>query len=315
MGWKRKPGLIGRPFSGVRGARLLSAAVFTALIGVLTACGGTSAPKAVSATGTAQATPSATSAPTASAAAAGAAAFTDIVEPFDPGHPARNRPAPASCDGQVSTLAIVQCYETQTENADAAIDAAQLARYQSASQAGQAAIVAADGGWLAARQPVCDLSFKTGGTIDEINIGACLLDESTARLDAVRGITPPEATLKATDNTGDGNAPEWYTTPGGSRITMVDTQGDQSGGAVIAWTIIGGADGFTVNPRQFYFLDNSFTDDGVVQPPSNSGLHHVATGAEYEFSIDYTHLSADPNAAKGAGGYVYAPGTPVAIWR
>jgi hypothetical protein len=41
----------------------------------------------------------------------------------------------------------------------------------------------------------------------------------------------------------------------------------------------------------------------------------VATGAEYQFAIDYSHLSADPSAAKGAGGYVYAPVAPVAIWR
>jgi hypothetical protein len=30
--------------------------------------------------------------------------------------------------------------------------------------------------------------------------GACLLQESTARLDAVKGIAPPEAMLKATDS-------------------------------------------------------------------------------------------------------------------
>jgi hypothetical protein len=53
---------------------------------------------------------------------------------------------------------------------------------------------------------------------------------------------------------------------------MVDTQGDNSGGAV---------------------------------PP----------GAEYQFEIDYTHLSADPNIGNGAGGYVYVPGVPVAIWQ
>jgi hypothetical protein len=42
----------------------------------------------------------------------------------------------------------------------------------------------------------------------------------------------------------------------------------------------------------------------------------VPTGAEYNFSIDYTHLSADPNAAKDTGGYAYAPGGVLAaIWR
>jgi len=35
--------------------------------------------------------------------------------------------------------------------------------------------------------------------------------------------------------------------------------------------------------------------------------------AEYQFDIDYSHLSAD--RGHGKGGWVYAPGTPVAIWR
>jgi hypothetical protein len=126
-------------------------------------------------------------------------------------------------------------------------------------------------------------------------------------------MNPAEATLKATDNPNP-SALAWYTTPAGSRIAMLDTQGDQSGGAVISWVIIGGADGFIINPSQFYFRDGPFTDQGVVQAP-NPRSHRVATGAEYQFAIDYSHLSADPSAAKGAGGYVYAPVAPVAIWR
>ncbi len=154
--------------------------------------------------------------------------------------------------------------------------------------------------------------FTTGGTIDGINVSACLLDESTARLDAVEGIAAPEATLKSTDNTDPG-ALSWYTTPEGSRIAELDTQGDQSGGAIIAWIIIGGADGFMVNPSQFYFSDGSFTDPGVVQPPNPAG-HRVGTGQQYQFEIDYTHLSAAPTG-NSAEGFVYAPGTPVASWR
>jgi hypothetical protein len=88
--------------------------------------------------------------------------------------------------------------------------------------------------------------------------------------------------LKSTDNT-DPSALSWYTTPKGSRIAMVDTQGDNSGGAIIGWVIIAGSAGFVVDPSQF--------------------------------NIDYTHLSADPNVGKGAGGYVYVPGVPVAIWQ
>jgi hypothetical protein len=157
------------------------------------------------------------------------------------------------------------------------------------------------------------VAFPGGGTTAEIDIAACLLGESTARQAALQGTTPPEAVLKATDNP-DPRALSWYTTPEGSRIAMVDTQGDGTGGAIIAWVIIGGADGFVVNPGQFYFNDGSFTDHGVVQPP-DPGFHRVASGAEYQFAVDYSHLSADPSAAKGSGGYVYVPGAPVAIWK
>ena len=168
-------------------------------------------------------------------------------------------------------MTIEQCYEAKTENADAAIDDAQQGRYAAASPSAQAAILAQDRAWLAARGPVCEAAFHTGGTIDGINVSACLLDESTARLDAVRGIVPPEMTLKSTDNSADPGALSWYTTPEGSRIAELDTQGDQSGGAIIAWIIIGGADGFVVNPSQFSFSDGSFTDRGVVQPPKPRG--------------------------------------------
>ena len=76
---------------------------------------------------------------------------------------------------------------------------------------------------------------------------------------------------------------------------------------------MGGADGFVVNPKQFYFQDGSFTDPGVVQGP-NPAFHRVATGARYEFDIDYSKLSKDPNANKSGAGYLYAPGAPVAVW-
>jgi hypothetical protein len=121
----------------------------------------------------------------------------------------------------------------------------------------------------------------------------------------------PEAKLKATDSI-DPNQLSWYTTPEGSRIAEISTQGDQSGGAIVAWVIVGGADGFVVNPKQFYFSDGSFTDYGIIQDPG-SAYHRVGTAVRYEFDIDYSHLSAAP--AGGTQGYVYVPGTPVAIWR
>jgi uncharacterized protein YecT (DUF1311 family) len=244
-------------------------------------------------------------------APASAAAFVAIVEPFDPGHPARVRSAPADCGRQPTTLAVEQCYQVKTENTDAAIDAEQQAAYASAAPAKQAAILAQDSAWLAARGPVCQVAFNTGGTIDEIGVAACLLDESTARLDAVKGITPPEARLRATDST-DPSQLSWYTTPEGSRIAQINAQGDQAEGEIVAWVIIGGADGFVINPKQFYFINGSRTDYGSIQSPSPA-YHRVGTGAEYTFNIDYSHLPAVPAAA--GEGYVYVPGTPVALWQ
>jgi uncharacterized protein YecT (DUF1311 family) len=293
---------------------LAGAAMGLAVISSLAGCG-SSAPSSGSsppaATATASAAAASSAAAAASATASAAAAFAPIVEQFDPGHPARTKPAPASCGGQSTTLAIEQCYQARTENADAAIDAVQMASYQRGPAAQRAAILTGDSAWLAARQPVCAKAFHSGGTIDGINVSGCLLAESSARLDAVKGTTPPEAKLKSTDNT-DPSALSWYTTPEGSRIAMIDTQGDSTGGVIIAWVIIGGARGFVVNPAQFSYVDGSFTDGGKVQAPSPSG-HLVPPGTEYQFSIDYSHLSADPG--HGQGGWVYAPGTPVAVWR
>jgi uncharacterized protein YecT (DUF1311 family) len=298
------------------GAVAARAAMLTALAGLAAGCGSSSSAGSASppAATPASATPvSATSTSTASASASvAAAAFADIIEPWDPGHPARSQTAPADCGGQPSTVTIEQCYEAKTENADAKIDDVQQGRYAAAAPSARVAILAQDRAWLAARGPVCEVAFQTGGTIDGINVSACLLDESTARLNAVEGIVPSEATLKSTDNTDPG-ALSWYTTPEGSRIAELDTQGDQSGGVIIAWIIIGGADGFVVNPSQFYFIDGSFTDRGVVQPP-NPANHRVGTGQQYQFQIDYTHLSAAP-AGNSAEGFVYAPGAPVASWR
>jgi uncharacterized protein YecT (DUF1311 family) len=290
--------------AGRRGARAAISPL--ALAGLLAACGSSgSAGGAL-----ASSSPAGTSG-TASASAA-AASFVNIVEPFDPGHPARTEPAPASCGSQATTIAIEQCYQTKTENVDASIDVAQSARYAAASPAGRTALLAQDAAWLAARGPVCAVAFNTGGTIDGISASACLLDESNARLDAVKGIAPPEARLKGTDSV-DPNQLSWYTTPAGSRIAEINTQGDQTGGAIVAWVIIGGADGFVVNPKQFYFADGSFTDPGVPEPP-NPAYHRVPAGQEYQFSIDYSTLSKDPNADKSAAGYLYAPGAPVAVW-
>ena len=289
-------------------------AVLTAAVGLLAACtssGSSSSPAADSASSAPAPAASQTSGSTPATASA-ASAFVPVVEPFDPGHPARTGSALASCDAASATLGIERCYDAKTENADAAIDAVQLARYTSATAAGKAVILAQDSAWLAARQPVCAVAYHGDGTIDWIDIAICLFDESSARLDGLKGITPPEATLKGTDSLNPDQL-SWYTTAEGSRIAEINTQGDSTGGAIVAWVIIGGADGFVVNPRQFYFQDKSFIDDGVIQPPNPTG-HRVATGQEYQFGLDYSHLSADPNANKSAAAYLYAPGYPAALW-
>ncbi len=247
---------------------------------------------------------------TTTATTAAVAPFVSIVEPFDPGHPARVETAPGSCGRQSTTIAIEKCYETMTENADAEINATQAAKYASATPAGRSAILAQDSAWLAARGPVCQAAFHGGGTIDGINVAACLLDESNARYISVKGIAPHEYRLKATDST-DPSALSWYTTPEGSRIAELSTQGDQTGGAVVAWIVIGGAQGFVINPKQFFYLDSPFTDPGVIQPPDPT-YHRVAAGQEYQFSVDYSNLAKDPHKT---GGYVYAPGDPVAEWN
>jgi uncharacterized protein YecT (DUF1311 family) len=295
-----------------RGRRVAYAAVLALLAGLVAGCSGSSSSAgSIAVPVDTGASSTAASAATGTASAAGA--FVPITEPFDPGHPARVQSAPAGCGSQSSTLAIEQCYQDNTENTDAAIDAVQQAAYASGPASQRSAILAQDAAWLAARGPVCQAAFNTGGTIDGISIASCLLDESTARLDAVKHITPAEAKLKSTDNI-DPNALSWYTTPEGSRIAEIDTQGDQTGGAVISWVIVGGADGFVVNPKQFYYGDGSFTDPGIIQPPDPT-YHRVATGVMYQFGIDYSQLSHDPNQTKGTGGYVYAPGSPVAIWQ
>src|SRR5579863_8828701 len=105
-----------------------AAAVLVALISLTAGCGSASSgssatPPATTPASTASATGSASaSAPgttsgsasaSASASATGsgsAAGFVGIVEPFDPGHPARTEPAPADCYDQPSTASIEQCF-------------------------------------------------------------------------------------------------------------------------------------------------------------------------------------------------------------
>ena len=123
-----------------------AAAMFAALIGFAAGCSssppGSGSPSATgpatsaaAATGpvssapasTASAGASAPAGPATASASASAAGFVGIVEPFDPGHPARTEPAPADCYSQPSTASIEECFQITTENTDAAIDAVQQA--------------------------------------------------------------------------------------------------------------------------------------------------------------------------------------------
>jgi uncharacterized protein YecT (DUF1311 family) len=285
---------------------LVRAAGFAVLIGLTAGCSGFAKQSSAGLT-------SSSAQPTISDAKT-APPFAAIVEPFDPGHPAQTRTGPAGCGSQPSTSAIVQCYEIKTENTDAQIDAAQQGFYNSAPLNNiRTSIVTQDSAWLAARGPVCQAAFTASGSIDQISVAACLLDESTARLDAIKNIIPPVARLKSTDST-DPNNLSWYTTPEGSRIAEIGTQADKTGGAVISWVVIGGSEGFVVNPHQFSYVDGSFVDPGVITGPNPTG-HKVPAGVMYQFSIDYSLLSHDPNAKKDTGGYVYVPVGPVAVWQ
>ena len=298
----------------MNGTRLAVLTMSAMAVGVLAGCSSSSSPASGGATQSAAAAGSASSTPAASASTAPAAAFAPIVEPFDPGHPARALTTAASCGGLGTTLAIEKCYEDKTETYDAQIDLVQQDRYQTGTLAQQTAIGDDDTAWLEVRQTVCAKAYQTGGTIDGINIAACLLDESTARLLGLRGTIPPAAVLKSTDSTSLSDV-AWYTTPEGSRIGLIDTQGDSTGGVIIAWVVIGGADGFVINPAQFFFSDGAFTDKGVLQPPATATGYRVGPGIQYQFTVDYSHLGSDPNSAKGSGGFVYAPGNPVARWH
>ena len=109
-----------------------------ALIGLTTGCSHLSS---TAPTGTTTPSTPVASTPSGSTPAASTAAtttgFVAIVEPWDPGHPARAQAAPSVCGTQSSTLAIEQCYEAKTENTDARIDAVQQARYAGATPPGK----------------------------------------------------------------------------------------------------------------------------------------------------------------------------------
>jgi hypothetical protein len=122
----------------MHGTRLAVLTMSAIAVGVLAGCSSSSSSASGGAPQSASASGSASSTPTASAATtAPAAAFAPIVEPFDPGHPARALTTPASCGSLSTTLAIEKCYEDKAETYDAQIDLVQRSRYQSGNLAQQ----------------------------------------------------------------------------------------------------------------------------------------------------------------------------------
>jgi uncharacterized protein YecT (DUF1311 family) len=292
------------------------AAVSAISIGVLAGCTGSGSPTGSSAT-TATANGNRATAPAATVtmtAPPRTIAFVPITEPFDPGHPARPRQEGDDCPSQLVTLATAQCYHDMAEAQDAATDATLQAKFAKATLARQAAMNAADQAWLAARATVCAKAYHTGGTTDQASIARCVADESLARTFAVQGIQAPTVVLKL-------NFPEhqnpvdtsWFSAPDGSRIGLAGTQGDTAGSVIITWTVIAGANGFVVNPLQYYYRNGYFKDAGIMEQPDQAG-HVVAPGTEYAFSIDYRNLAHDPYRYQDPGQFIYAPAGELAVW-
>ncbi|MGH2871045.1 MAG: hypothetical protein ACRDL5_01110 [Solirubrobacteraceae bacterium] len=243
-------------------------------------------------------------------------AFRSIREVWDDNRVARHRDAAAACQGDRSTLAIMTCDEYRTENVDVEIDALRAGAFRLARTASaRNAINRDDEAWLANRIPLCEAGYPAhgGGTIVEILEASCETAVSSSRLDAIRGRTVPTAELLATDNI-DPEATQYATAATGTRIGALDTQGDDTGGVVIAWIVIGGYRGFVVDPASFAYVDGSFVDPGVVY--GHPAGHRVAAGRKYVFSVDYSRLSDDPNERGRRGRFEYRLGADVVgAWR
>ncbi len=303
----------------VNGGKLAMAAVSAIGIGVLAGCSGSNSSAGNSATPGTTAAASGSSATAPSAAVTVTAppstiAFVPITEPFDPGHSARIRQGADDCPSNQFTLATTQCYDAMAEAQDVQTDATLQARFATANAAARAIMNADDQAWLAARGPVCAKAYHTGGTIDQVNIARCLADESLARMYVVKGFQTPTMVLKVNSpNSRNPVTTSWYSAPDGSRIGLVGIQGDTIGGATITWSVIAGANGFVVNPDQFYYRNGYFIDDGITARPDPNG-HRVAPGTESTFSIDYNNLANDPYRFLDPGQFTYAPAGEIAVW-
>jgi uncharacterized protein YecT (DUF1311 family) len=260
--------------------------------------------------------PAAASRPAGSLHPAAAPVFVPIRETFDGNRVARPLPAAATCKKATTTLQLVACNNARTENVDVQINAVRAKQFAAATTDAARRAINADGAaWLANRLTVCEVSYPAegGGTIGEVIVSGCLTNVSRARLALLQGRPVPIAHLVATDDT-DPHATQYTTTGTGSLIGAIDTQGDQTGGVVIAWVVIGGYKGFTVKTGSFTYVDGAFVDKGIVA--GHPGGHHVAAGHQYVFDIDYSTLPKDPNATKGTGRFEFrSAGHLVGTWK
>ena len=241
------------------------------------------------------------------------AAFAPIIEPFDPGHAAVTRTGGGNCSNSQTTVAAETCFEDKAEDTDVAIDSLRRAQFAAANAAGKAAIRTDDALWIKGRPEICAAAYQSGGSIDQVDIASCLADVSAARLAGLKG-TVPEGHLQGTDST-DVSQPAYFTSADGTRIGLIHAQGDQTGGAVVAWVVIGGYRGYRVEPAQFLYVDGTFTDLGILQDGAAAG-HRVGVGQLYQFGVDYTRLASDPGAARGTGEFeVSAGGVTEVVFR
>lgn len=294
----------GAPFGARAGRRRRAAAGGGALAAVATW-----AAVASLAGGAAAATPAGSQRP------AAAPVFQPIREVWSGGGIATARNVAAACRKATSTVAMETCAEARTENLDVQIDAIRRRAFQAApAGAAKAAINRDDAAWLANRIPVCRAGLVgTGGTIVGVLVATCEEDVSSARLAALTGRTVLTAQLSATDQV-DPSATQFVTTATGTRIGAIDTQGDQTGGVVIAWVVDGGYRGAVVDPSAFTYRDGPFVDRGVVV--GRVAGHVVAPGRQYVFDIDYSRLAKDPHRRSGTGRFEYTSGGRViAAWR
>lgn len=205
-------------------------------------------------------------------------AFVPIVEPFDSGHPARAQSAPPAggCSAMTSTVDIATCELDQAETTDARIDAVQRGRFDAASPAGAAAINADDRAWLAARGPICQAAYHSGGSIDQINIAGCIRAESATRL-AVFTHSLPSPVTGTANWAGNDRQPSYVTLADGTRIGV--TVSPDTSGLTVTFIVVAGYRGLALSAGQFGRVQGGQVVAGpAAGPPELAGTQLAPAG-------------------------------------